>query len=213
MHFGALRVLNEDWVQPATGFDMHLHANMEIFLIPLSGTMAHTDSLGNEALICPGEILMMRAGSGIYHSQINAGDKTIDHHLQVWLIPRQRGNAPSIRIKRFDMAEREGKWQLIASEQEEHNSLPLDQDAKLYIARPRQDARLSFTPPPKRSLYLHVVSGPVWVETPNGPPEQLDTGDAIAWESAQPFTVTAIEQRGQELFLADLPAVRCQTAA
>lgn len=208
MHFGALRVLNEDWVQPAGGFDMHPHRDMEIFMIPLSGAIAHADSLGYKALIQPGEIMMMRAGTGIYHSQMNGDDKAIDHHLQVWIAPRQRDLPPSISIRRFDRAQREGRWQLIASGRNQHDSLPLDQDAELYLARPRHDTPLSYAPSPARSLYLHVAEGPVEVrDARGGATERLETGDAMAWTRARAFTVTAIGQHGQELLLADLPAV------
>ncbi|GLQ90572.1 pirin family protein [Dyella flagellata] len=208
MQFGALRVLNEDWVQPASGFAMHPHRDMEIFMIPLAGAIAHADSLGYQAVIRPGEIMMMRAGTGIHHSQMNADDRVLDHHLQVWLTPRQLGQEPSIRIQRFDTAEREGKWQLIASERDDDVSLPLDQDAKLYLTRPRPDAPLNYVPSPGRSLYLHVASGPVSVQTAcSAVPEQLDTGDAMAWPSAAAFAVTAIGHAGQELLLIDLPAV------
>ncbi|RUL74476.1 pirin family protein [Dyella choica] len=211
--FGALRVLNEDWVQPASGFDMHPHRDMEIFMIPLSGAIAHADSLGYKAVIQPGEVLMMRAGAGIYHSQMNADDQAVDHHLQVWLTPRQRDLSPSISIKRFDLSEREGRWQLIASGRNEHDSLPLDQDAELYLTRPRHDTPLGYAPTPERSLYLHVASGPVEVRTAHGgTPERLETGDAMAWASAQAFTVTAIGEQGQELLLVDLPAVRSHSA-
>ena len=95
--FGPLRALNEDIVQPGTGFDMHGHRDLDIFMLPLAGAVEHRDSLGHLARVGPGQVQRMFAGSGIRHSQMNASTTEIDHHLQIWLKPPRAGGRPPSR--------------------------------------------------------------------------------------------------------------------
>ena len=96
--FGSLRALNEDIVQPDTGFDMHPHRDLDIFMLPLSGVVEHCDSLGNLVRVRPGQVQRMFAGSGIRHSQMNASMSELDHHLQIWLTPRQAGGMTKVPL-------------------------------------------------------------------------------------------------------------------
>lgn len=208
MGFGALRVLNEDWIQPGTGFGMHPHRDLEILLIPLSGAVAHADSLGNQAVVRRDEVMLMRAGAGIEHSQLNASDREMDHHLQVWLAPRSIGLAPGIALGRFDPAQSVGAWQLIASEDGRDSSLVADQDVSVFRSRLLSTDALNYSPAPGRSVYLHVVRGDVKVRTMAQRGEELlRTGDAIAWTAATSFSVLGEGAIGQELLLFDLPRV------
>jgi quercetin 2,3-dioxygenase len=195
MSFGALRVLNEDWIQPATGFDMHPHRDMEILLVPVAGRVAHADSLGNTATIGPDQVLMMRAGSGILHSQHNASDEAIDHHLQLWLEPRTPGLAPGIEIGSFERSRRQGRWQLLASADGRDGSLSVDQDVLIWRALIGRGGRLAFDvgAGATGSAYLQVIGGPLRIEQGEAgfQAERLDSGDAMLWTRARPFTLVA----------------------
>ena len=97
-HFGALRMLNEDWIASASGFAMHPHENLEILLIPLQSVTAHKDSLGNRMNVCLDELLVMHAGRGICHSQMNASDTEPDHHLRLCFCPSYVAMSPQWRL-------------------------------------------------------------------------------------------------------------------
>ena len=94
IHFGALRVLNDDTVAPGEGFGMHPHKNMEVVSIPLQGYLRHGDSVQNESTIAPGEIQVMSTGTGIYHSEYNASKTEDAKFLQIWIIPNVEGTKP-----------------------------------------------------------------------------------------------------------------------
>ncbi len=132
IHFGKLRVLNDDLVAPGRGFDLHPHQDMEIVTIPLSGALRHTDNMGNEEIISTGEVQVMSAGSGIFHSEFNAS-KTNDLSLfQIWIFTNKKGLKPRYDQKKFDETERAGKWQLLVSPKGQSNSLSINQSA--YIS-------------------------------------------------------------------------------
>ena len=132
IHFGKLRVLNDDLVAPGRGFDLHPHQDMEIITIPLSGALRHTDNMGNEEIISAGEVQVMSAGSGIFHSEFNAS-KTEDLSLfQIWIFTNKKGLKPRYDQKKFEETERAGKWQLLVSPNGQSNSLSINQSA--YIS-------------------------------------------------------------------------------
>lgn len=95
MGFGALRVLNDDIIAPETGFDTHPHKNMEIVTIPLKGELKHGDSKMNERIISPGDLQVMSAGTGIYHSESNPHDSVNAEILQIWILPHTRNTEPN----------------------------------------------------------------------------------------------------------------------
>ncbi|MFW5767320.1 MAG: pirin family protein [Bacteroidota bacterium] len=94
LHFGVLRVLNDDIVAPGRGFDMHPHENMEIITIPLSGYLEHRDDMGNTSMIQEGDVQVMSAGTGVLHSEYNPDDEQAVNLLQIWLFPRERNLTP-----------------------------------------------------------------------------------------------------------------------
>jgi redox-sensitive bicupin YhaK (pirin superfamily) len=221
--FSVLRVLNEDIVQPGTGFEMHPHRDMEILMLPLAGAIAHADSLGHETVVHPDEVLLMSAGAGIQHSQMNASAQAVDHHLQLWLLPRRRGGPPHVALQRFEPAGRANRWQLIASPDGRQGSLRIDQDACVLRAALVEGAVLSYAPEAAagaavagRSVYLHVATGQVTLLR-NGQPELLlAAGDAVAWPEGERFELRGASQPQQqqqqqqagasELLLFELPA-------
>lgn len=115
IHFGVLRVLNDDWVAPTMGFGLHPHDNMEIITIPLEGALRHRDSMGNEGVIEKNEVQVMSAGTGIYHSEHNASSEHPVSLLQIWVMPNAKNVEPRYMQKRFDAADRQNKWQTIVS--------------------------------------------------------------------------------------------------
>jgi quercetin 2,3-dioxygenase len=115
MNFRALRVINEDVVSPGNGFGTHGHRDMEIITYVLEGALEHKDSLGTGAVIKPGEVQRMSAGTGIQHSEFNHSQTEPVHLLQIWILPETNGLTPSYEQKEFPLAERHGKLRLVAA--------------------------------------------------------------------------------------------------
>ena len=134
MGFGALRVINEDWVQPGKGFGTHAHQDMEIITYVLEGTLEHKDSMGNGSLIRPGDVQRMSAGTGVRHSEFNPSKDELVHLLQIWIEPNVRGIKPSYEEKQFDTAAKRGKLCLIGSSDTRQGSVKIHQDADVYAA-------------------------------------------------------------------------------
>src|SRR5690349_14684767 len=132
MGFGALRVINEDRVQPGTGFGTHGHRDMEIITYVLEGALGHEDSLGNGSTIVPGDVQRMSAGTGVRHSEYNHQRNGVTHFLQIWIEPNQLGIAPSYEQKHFAESEKRGQLRLIASRDGRDGSVSIHQDALVY---------------------------------------------------------------------------------
>lgn len=115
MGFGLLRVLNDDLLAPGKGFDTHPHHDMEIVSIPLQGSLLHKDSEGHEQTVKQGEVQLMSAGTGVFHSEYNASQTEEVNFLQIWVIPKTKATAPRYDQKHFNLKEREGKFQTIVS--------------------------------------------------------------------------------------------------
>lgn len=129
--FGFLRVFNDDVVAAAKGFDTHPHRNMEIISIPLTGTLAHKDSLGHERTLEPDEVQVMSAGSGLTHSEYNGSSTDPVNFLQLWIYPKLKDITPTYDQKRFDLQGRQNRWQWLATPKGQQGSLSLNQDAWL----------------------------------------------------------------------------------
>lgn len=129
IHFGALRVLNDDIVRGGMGFGKHPHNNMEIVSIPLRGALEHNDNTGRHAIIKTGDVQIMSAGTGIAHSEFNASKTEEVNFLQVWVFPKVRNIAPRYEQKSFDAAERKNRWQEVVSPTKQSDSLWINQDA------------------------------------------------------------------------------------
>ena len=147
--FARLRVLNEDTIVPGAGFAPHDHADMDILTLVLSGRIRHEDSLGNVAEIAPGEMQLMRAGSGVTHSEMNASDFQAAHVLQIWLIPDARGGAPAYQSAPLA----EG---LLASAT---GPLVLGSDTRLSLLRPKDGEVTRIEVAPGRAVFVHLVEG------------------------------------------------------
>jgi redox-sensitive bicupin YhaK (pirin superfamily) len=180
MGFGALRVINEDRIQPGTGFGTHGHRDMEIISYVLEGALAHKDSMGNGSAIVPGDVQRMSAGTGVMHSEFNHEKGGVTHFLQIWIEPAQRGIPPSYEQKHFTADDKRGRLRLIASADGREGSVKLHQDASIYAALIDGGERAEHKVAPGRRAYVHVARGSVSV---NG--QLLEAGDALKTDAAQ----------------------------
>jgi len=187
--FRALRVLNDDTVEPGQGFGAHGHRDMEIVTWVLSGALAHQDSTGNEGLLVPGEAQRMSAGSGIRHSEFNGSQTEPVHFLQIWLHPERNGLPPAYEQKAFPAAERHNRLALITSRGARAGSLHWNQDADLWTAQLDPDRMVELPLRPGRAAWVQVATGRAEV---NGLPLAAGDGAALTEEAA--VTIRAIEQ-------------------
>ena len=172
--FSDLRVINEDRIQPGTGFGTHGHRDMEIISYVLEGALAHKDSMGNGSTMVPGDVQRMSAGKGVLHSEFNDSKDAVTHFLQIWIEPNVRGIAPSYEQKHFDEASKRGRLRLVASPDGREGSVTIHQSAFLYAGLLDGADRVVHKLEPGRRAYLHVARGAV---TANG--ESLEAGDAL----------------------------------
>ena len=173
MHFGALRVINEDRVAGGQGFGAHGHRDMEIVSYVLEGALAHRDSMGNGSTIRPGDVQRMSAGTGVRHSEFNGSPADTAHFLQIWIIPDAPGGAPGYEEKRFTDEEKRGRLRVIASPEGAEGSVKIGANARILAGLFDGDERAEFDVPAGRRVYVHVARGAVTV---NG--EALGAGDA-----------------------------------
>lgn len=157
--FGPLRVINEDIVQPGTGFGTHGHRDMEILTYVLSGTLRHQDSTGSSGDIHYGEVQMMSAGTGVRHSEVNPSSDESVHLLQIWIIPDQQDLTPGYQQKEFPLDAKLARWCQLASPDAAQDSLLIHQDARVFAARLDGAARLAYPISAGRKIYLHVARG------------------------------------------------------
>jgi len=197
VHFGPLRVINEDFIAPGGGFGLHPHRDMEIITWVLQGALQHRDSLGNGSVIRPGECQVMTAGTGIEHSEANPSHDEPVHLLQIWILPEQRHLAPRYGQRFFEEASRWNQWRLIASGDEQADVLRIHQDASVHTTLLESGRTLTYAPAPARRLWLQVARGRIRAED-----HELAAGDALAITNAPPLHLEALEPA--ELLLFDL---------
>ena len=198
MGYSALRVINEDRVQPGTGFGTHGHRDMEIISYVLEGALAHRDSMGNGSTIVPGDVQRMSAGRGVMHSEFNHEKNATTHFLQIWIEPGARGIAPGYEQKHFDAASKRGRLRLVASPDGADGSVTIHQDARIYAGLFDGAERATHALLPGRKAYLHLARGKLTV---NGTP--LEAGDAVMMTGAARITLQ--QGAGAEALLFDLP--------
>jgi len=162
IHFGALRVLNDDIVSGGGGFPTHPHDNMEIISIPLNGALAHKDSTGTDGIIKTGDVQIMSAGSGIRHSEYNASKTDAVNFLQVWVFPKEKNITPRYDQKTFDASGRQNQWQVVVSPNEQDGGVWINQDARFALATVEAGKEAAFTPAFKgNGVYFFVLDGEV----------------------------------------------------
>lgn len=197
MGFRSLRVINEDKVAPGAGFPRHSHRDMEIISYVLEGELEHNDSLGTGAVIRPGEVQRMSAGTGIMHSEFNASKTSPVHFLQIWIIPDRDRLPPSYEQRAFPIAERRGRLRLVAAPGPEEGAVTIHQDARLFIADLEPGERVTHQVDRGRGIWVQLARGTALL---NG--KQLHAGDGAAIEDEP---LVALEAQTQaELLLFDL---------
>jgi hypothetical protein len=178
MHFGALRVLNDDTVQAGMGFGTHPHDNMEIITIVLKGELEHRDSMGNGSVIRPGEIQVMSAGTGIQHSEFNHSHTEEVSLLQIWVFPDKRNVEPRYDQAVFPEEAMKGKWSSIVSPDGENGSLWIHQQAWFSLGSFEAGSTIEYQPKKAESgLYVFVISGEIVIGD-----ETLQSRDGICIE-------------------------------
>jgi redox-sensitive bicupin YhaK (pirin superfamily) len=197
MGFRSLRVINEDWVAPNTGFPTHPHRDMEIITYVLEGKLEHKDSLGTGSVILPGDGQRMTAGSGIRHSEFNPSTTDAVHLLQIWIQPEKAALPPSYEQKSFPEVEKNGKLRLIASREASEGSVKINQDAKLYVTLLRAGEEVGHEFSVGRHGWLQVARGAVEV---NG--KALAQGDGAAISDEKKVSIKGTDDA--EVLLFDL---------
>ncbi len=184
IQFRALRVINDDTVEPGQGFGMHGHRDMEIVSYVLEGTLAHKDTTGTRSIIRPGNVQRMSAGTGVQHSEFHPSPTEKVHFLQIWLIPNITGVRPSYEERYFADAEKRGRLRLIASPDGAEDSVTIHSHGKIFAALVNADERVERTIPAHCSVYVHIARGSVSL---NG--TALLAGDAAIITDASSLTL------------------------
>jgi hypothetical protein len=200
-HWGALRVFNDDVVEPGRGFGMHPHRDMEIITYVLSGQLEHKDSLGNRGVVHPGEVQVMSAGSGITHSEYNPSPAEPVHLMQIWIFPRTRGLTPRWAQRQFTPEERAGKLLRVVAGSDSDGTLTIDQDAEVFVSALKSGEEVTHTSRAGRKAYLFVIDGGAEV---NG--LELARGDQARIADETELNIKATDDA--ELILLDLPDAR-----
>ena len=189
MGFHALRVINEDRVQPGQGFGMHPHRNMEIVTYILSGTLEHRDDMGHGGVIRPGDIQYMCAGTGVRHSEFNHSGEEPVHLLQIWIFPDEKGYEPAYAQRNFPRRERLNTLCPLVSHDGRGNSLHIHQDVVLYASVLEAGQTTTAELAPGRHAWLQVARGAL---TLNG--LGLGAGDGAAIGDETRFTFSALDE-------------------
>ncbi|MBD2328867.1 pirin family protein [Alkalinema sp. FACHB-956] len=197
MQYRSLRVINEDYIAAGMGFGSHPHRDMEIVTYVLEGALEHKDSLGNGAIMRPGDVQRMTAGTGIVHSEFNPSAEEPTHLLQIWILPEQANLEPSYEQKYFPPEARSGKLRLIASRDGRDGSVVVHQDMNLYAALLQAGEQIQHPVSADRHFWVQVARGTVQI---NG--EVLEAGDAAAIDNVT--TLGAIAQADAEFLVFDL---------
>ena len=189
IHFGALRVLNDDVVKAGMGFGTHSHQNMEIISIPLKGALKHKDSAGHSELIKENDVQVMTAGKGIMHSEYNASETEDVHFLQVWIIPEKEGLEPGYDQRSFPDVNENGELQLlVAPKSSQHNALKINQNAYVFRAKVTSGNTLEYTINGNANgVYVFVLNGELTVDG-----EILRPRDGIGVDSVNSLDIMGI---------------------
>ena len=200
VHFGALRVWNDDIVAGGQGFGTHPHDNMEIVTVPLQGALAHKDSTGNSEVIHQGEVQIMSAGSGLTHSEFNASQTDPVNLFQIWVFPDKKNITPRYEQKMFEQADRQNKWQLLVSpDKKDEGTLWINQEAWFSRADLTEGQSLDYIfKGYDHGAYLMIIEGEAEVAG-----RLLGRRDAIGIADTQSFTIQA--RKNTQIMLTEVP--------
>ncbi len=199
VHFGALRVLNDDWIAGGGAFPTHPHDNMEIVTIPFTGALKHKDSTGGAGIIQAGDVQIMSAGTGVQHSEANESATEPVTLFQLWVFPKERNITPRYDQRSFDVKEREGKWQVVVSPLEEDNALWINQEARFSLANIKAGEKINYENAfTGNGVYLVVINGSVEIDGVT-----FKKRDAVGISETDNFLITVLEDA--ELLAIEVP--------
>lgn len=200
VHFGALRVLNDDTVAGGMGFGTHPHDNMEIISIPLEGDLEHKDSMGNTQVIKHGDIQVMSAGTGIQHSEKNMNHDKPVKFLQIWVFPNKRNATPRYGQITLNIADRKNKLQQIVSPDQKNGATWINQDAWFHLGSFDKGLQAEYTIKKKGDgVYAFILEGEFSI---NG--EKLSRRDGIGISEVDTLRITANSDKA-EILLMEVP--------
>lgn len=199
MHFGVLRVLNDDTVEGGKGFGMHPHENMEIISIPLEGDLAHQDSMGSKGVIRKGDVQVMSAGTGVLHSEMNANPDKEVKFLQIWLFPKVQNVEPRYDQLKISDHAKPNDFQQIVSPNKDDEGLWIHQDAWFSIADFQKDFAKSYEVKKEgNGVFVYVIEGKAKIGD-----EVIGRRDGVGIINTQEFTLEALEN--SEILIMDVP--------
>ena len=200
MHFGVLRVLNDDRVNPGMGFGTHPHDNMEIISIPLEGDLEHKDSMGNATVIKNGDIQIMSAGTGISHSEYNKNKDELVKFLQIWVYPNKKNVTPRYDQITLDKNERKNKFQQILSPNPNDAGVWTHQDAWFHLGNFEKDFKTDYKiKKAGNGVYAFIIKGEATIEN-----QKLDSRDGFGIWNTDQFSITA-NSNDTEILLMEVP--------
>ncbi len=204
--FSDLLVINDDRVQARQGFQTHPHRDMEIFSYVLEGALEHRDSMGVSSVNHPGDIQMMSAGTGVFHSEFNASDTEMLRFLQIWIVPNRQSVQPRYHQKSFPIEEKRGKLRLVISPNNEPGTLPIYQDANVYAGLFDSGEAAELALRPHRYAYVHLARGKLslnGLQLKEGDGVRVKQEDTLQFEKGEGAEVLVFDLRPQ-----DLPDIR-----
>lgn len=158
MGFGVLRVINDDLVDPHTGFDTHPHRDMEIISYVINGELTHGDSMGNKGTLKRGDVQYMSAGTGVNHSEHNLGED-VARFLQIWILPDKNGHKPNYGEYKYNWKERKNEWLHMVSSNEGDATIKINQDVNIYSLELDESKEIGFPVKANRQIYLVQIEG------------------------------------------------------
>ena len=199
MNFGALRVLNDDTISPGKGFGKHSHDNMEIITIPLKGDLEHNDSLGNIGAINEGEIQVMSAGTGIYHSEYNKNSDKFINLLQLWVMPKKQDVKPRYDQRSFKGLKKKNSIYQVLSPYPEDEGMWIHQDAWIHLGDFEEVTSVDYMLKKKgNGVYIFVIEGIFKVAN-----EKLEKRDALGVWNTESITFEA--QSKSQVLIIEVP--------
>ena len=203
IHFGALRVLNDDFVAGGMGFGKHPHDNMEIVTIPLKGALAHEDSAGNKGIIQAGDVQIMSAGSGIYHSEFNANPTEPVELFQIWVMPKLKNITPRYDQRTYAPKDFIGQWKTVVSPLDSNlDSLQVNQDSYFNLTELDLGETIEYSlHGPRQGAFLIVIEGAMEVAN-----NTLGRRDAIGISETYNIQITATSTKTKALLI-EIPMV------
>ena len=197
VHFGPLRVINEDRIAPGQGFGTHPHKDMEIVTYVISGAIEHKDNMGNGTVISAGEIQRMTAGTGIEHSEFNHSQDDELHLLQIWLFPEEKGLVPGYEQIEFTREDKLNQLKLVGSRDGRDGSVTIHQKVDLYASVLEAGTELTHTMDDTHKVFVQVISGDLTISG-----KTLAAGDGMQIENEDSMSIIA--QSEAEILLFDM---------